>query len=252
MQHSLPFLIETPAEPRTRERRVLLEGQWISYSLRRSARRTIGISIDEQGLQAAAPRWVSIAEIEAFIVEKRRWVLRHLSEARHRVRPAFAWREGAQIPFLGRELRIRITADETVRLNGDLLEIGLGADFSAATLRKKIIAWLKGQAIAHFERRVAEFTARLRVAMPSLGLSQARTQWGNCTRKPDGSARVLLNWKLMHYEAPLIDYVIAHELAHLRHMNHSTAFWREVERLYPDYLAARRELRERAYWAPEL
>jgi len=252
MQHSLPFLIETPPETRGRERKILLEGRLISYRLRRSSRRTIGISVDENGLQAAAPRWVSIAEVEAFIVEKRRWVLRHLSDAKRRIKPPFVWHDGAQIPYLGGELRIRVTADEAVQLQGELLQVGLGADFSAAALRKKTIAWLKAQALTHFEPRVQEFAARLRVPPPGLGLSQARTQWGNCARKPDGSTRVLLNWKLMHYEATLIDYVVAHELAHLRHMNHSAAFWREVERLYPDYLEARRQLRERAHWAPEL
>jgi predicted metal-dependent hydrolase len=63
---------------------------------------------------------------------------------------------------------------------------------------------------------------------------------------------VLLHWKLVHFEVPLVDYVVAHELAHLRHMNHSGAFWRLVETIFPDHRAARRALRERGRQLPDL
>ncbi|MFH1605020.1 MAG: M48 family metallopeptidase [Pseudomonadota bacterium] len=78
------------------------------------------------------------------------------------------------------------------------------------------------------------------VPTPTLALSNARTQWGMC--REDG--RVRLNWRLIHLPLRLVDYVVAHELAHLREMNHSPRFWDEVGRIYPDYQAARRELRD--------
>jgi hypothetical protein len=63
---------------------------------------------------------------------------------------------------------------------------------------------------------------------------------------------VLLHWKLVHFALPLVDYVVAHELAHLRHMNHSSAFWRLVETVYPGHREARRALRERGHQLPDL
>jgi predicted metal-dependent hydrolase len=112
--------------------------------------------------------------------------------------------------------------------------------------------WLKAAALALFHERIAVFAPALAVEPPAVGLSSAASQWGSCTRSADGCGRVLLHWKLVHFEAPLVDYVVAHELAHLRHMNHSTAFWRLVEAVYPGHRAARRALRERGHLLPDL
>ena len=256
MQHTLPFLIETPeTDPpglKHRERRILLAGKILPYTLRRSTRRSIGIAVDENGLHAAAPYWVRLEEIEAFMREKQRWILRSLSEAHRRIQPAFVWQEGARLPYFGRDIGIAITNNKAIVLRDDALYVGLADDATPARLRESVINWLNVQGLDFFRRRMEVIAPRLGVEVPPLGLSRARTQWGNCARKTDGSTRVLLNWKLVHYEAHLIDYVITHELAHLRHMNHSAAFWRTVGRAYPGYEAARRELRQRAHWAPEL
>ena len=127
-----------------------------------------------------------------------------------------------------------------VALQNDRLEVALGEPFTSTVLREAVVAWMKSEALALYQARIAALAIQFDVAVPQVGLSQARTQWGSCTRKRDGSARILLNWKLMHFELPLIDYVAAHELAHLRHMNHSAAFWCEVSRVYPEYRAAQR------------
>jgi predicted metal-dependent hydrolase len=261
MQHKLPFLVEPPLDeiaapplrrPSGRERQIVLAGRIVSYYFRRSARRTIGLAIDDRGLQAAAPAWTSIAEVEAFIREKERWILRHLHVRRSR-RPQFLWHDGARLPYLGREIVLHCSAlPRAVALQNDRLEVALGEPFTSTVLREAVVAWMKSEALALYQARIAALAIQFDVAVPQVGLSQARTQWGSCTRKRDGSARILLNWKLMHFELPLIDYVAAHELAHLRHMNHSAAFWCEVSRVYPEYRAARTALRERGHLIPEL
>lgn len=261
MQYKLPFLVEPPLDettppplrrPSGRERQIVLAGRIVSYHFRRSARRTIGLAIDDRGLQAAAPAWTSIAEVEAFIREKERWILQHLHVRRSR-RPHFLWHDGARLPYLGREIVLHCDASpRAVALQDDRLEVSLGAAFTPAALRDAVLVWLKGEALALYRARIAALAVRFDVAAPQVALSQARTQWGSCTRKRDGSTRILLNWKLMHFELPLIDYVAAHELAHLRHMNHSASFWREVARVYPEYRAARAALRERGHLIPEL
>jgi predicted metal-dependent hydrolase len=90
------------------------------------------------------------------------------------------------------------------------------------------------------------------VLLPEVGLSNAASQWGSCTQTLDGRGRVLLHWKLVHFEPRLVDYVVVHELAHLRHMNHSAAFWRLVGSVFRDHQWARRELRDRGHLIPDL
>lgn len=264
MQYKLPFLVEPPlgkvdylsptSRPAGRERYIILGGGIVTYYLRRSTRRTIGLVIDERGLQAAAPHWVSIADIEAFIREKEAWILKHLHGRRPR-RPQFAWHHGAHLPYLGRDITLHCAQHDdepTAQLNGERLHVRLAVPAQTQLLRDTVLGWLKREALALYRQRIAALAPRFDVAEPGVALSHARTQWGSCTRKRDGTTRILLNWKLVHFELPLIDYVAAHELAHLHHMNHSAAFWREVARVYPDYQAARRALRERGHLIPEL
>ena len=252
MQLELPFLVEPPREAQGRLRHVQLGGRVVPYRFRRARRRTIGIVVDERGLAAAAPRWATLAAVEAFIREKERWILRRLDDPRRRSRTPFLWQEGAQLPYLGREIVITGATRGAPVLAGDRLEVPARVLSAASTLREVVTAWLKAAALVLFHERIAIFAPALAVEPPAVGLSSAASQWGSCSRSADGRGRVLLHWKLVHFEAPLVDYVVAHELAHLRHMNHSTAFWRLVEAVYPGHRAARRALRERGHLLPDL
>lgn len=245
MQLELPFKVEPPVPPKGRIRHIQLGGRVVFYTFRRARRRTIGIAIDEQGLQASAPRWVTLTEVEAFIREKQAWVLRKLHEARANARPPFVWREGVRLPYLGADVGVfTAPAGEPTRLAGDRLELAIASH----TLRESALGWLRERALALFGERVAALAPCIDVGVRGLSLSNARTQWGSCTT--DG--RVRLSWRLIHLRIALIDYVVAHELAHLRHMNHSARFWRAVESICPDYLAARSELRALSHSLPEL
>jgi len=245
MQLELPFKVEPPSPPKGRVRHVRLGDRLIAYSFRRARRRTIGIAIDEQGLQASAPRWVTLAEVEAFIREKQVWVLRKLHETRVNARPPFTWQEGVRLPFLGGEIGVfAAPCGAPTRLLADRLELAVGA----GTLRESAVGWLRERALAMFHERVDALAPRIDAAVRRIALSNARTQWGSCST--DG--RVRLSWRLIHLRVPLIDYVVAHELAHLHHMNHSERFWRTVERIFPDYRSARRELRALSLSLPEL
>jgi hypothetical protein len=252
LQLELPFLVEPPRDGPGRLRHVQLGGRIVPYWFRRARRRTIGIVVDGRGLCAAAPRWATIAEVEGFIREKERWVLKRLEEARRHARPPFLWQEGARLPYLGADIALTRAIDGATRLESDRLQVAAPAFESAARLRQTVLAWLKDAALGLFEARVARCAPALKVGLPEVGLSNAASQWGSCSSGPDGRSRVLLHWKLVHFELRLVDYVVAHELAHLRHMNHSAAFWRTVESVCPDHRAARRMLRERGHLVPDL
>ncbi|MBE0626534.1 MAG: M48 family metallopeptidase [Burkholderiales bacterium] len=250
MQLELPLALAPAAAPAGSLRYIQLGGEVVGYRFRRARRRSIGMVIDDEGLRVAAPGHTSIAEVEAFIREKARWVLRKLSEWRAAPRPQVVnWSDGATIALLGVPVTIELVPGRRdISLHDGRLGIGLASRGEPAALRKRAIAWIKERARALFGERLSVYAARLGVPTPALALSSARLQWGQC--REDG--RVRLNWRLIHLPLHLVDYVVAHELAHLREMNHSARFWAVVGGLYPDYLLARRELRESSHRLPIL
>lgn len=111
---------------------------------------------------------------------------------------------------------------------------------TACQTEKIVMAWYRKQALAHMSERVALYADKLGVPLPKLRLSNARTRWGSCS----SHGTVCLNWRLIQLPLSLLDYVVAHELAHLVEMNHSSAFWEVVESLYPDYRQAQMALKK--------
>jgi predicted metal-dependent hydrolase len=250
MQLELPLAGAPVVVPAGTMRYIQLNSEIVGYRLRRARRRSIGIMIDNDGLRVAAPGDTPIAEVEAFIREKARWVLKKLFEWRAAPRPpAVNWSDGTMIALLGEKVRIELLPDRRdISLQDGRLGIGLAPRGEPAALRRRGIVWLKEWARVLLGERLALYAASLGVPTPALTLSNARTQWGVC--REDGHVR--LNWRLIHLPLRLIDYVVAHELAHLREMNHSARFWAVVGRLYPDYEAARRELRDCSHRLPVL
>lgn len=235
------------AEPR-RARRVLIGATSYEYRLRRAKRRTIGFQIDDGGLTVSAPRWVTLREIEAAIVEKERWIRAKLAEwrewrARRRL-PQVRFADGGTLPFLGRPLTLRLRAEASATRFVDAeagreLHVALAQDASELQVRDAVQAWLQSEAKRVLGERIELLAARIEVKPAAWSLSSARSQWGSCTH--DG--RIRLNWRLVHFALPVIDYVVAHELAHLKEMNHSPRFWSAVAQLLPGFEAARDEIK---------
>ena len=228
------------------QRQITLDGHGVGYALRRTRRRSIGFVIAADGLAVSAPRWVGLADIENALREKASWILRKLHEQHDRARRLDAarvdWHDGTRLPFMGQPVQVRL--DPLISgavLQADLhtLQLGLPANAAPQQIRDAVQSWLQRQARRIFEERCALFAARLNVRMKRLSLSSAATRWGSASA--DGSIR--LNWRLVHFALPVIDYVVTHELAHLREMNHSPAFWDVVRAALPDYESARGTLR---------
>jgi predicted metal-dependent hydrolase len=106
-------------------------------------------------------------------------------------------------------------------------------------IQRKVVQWYKKQALVDFARRLEIFSAKLGVALPQLLLSNARSRWGSCNSRKE----VRLNWRLLQAPPHIINYVVCHELAHLKEMNHSVRFWHVVESIFPDYKTAEKELK---------
>lgn len=243
-----PFTSTLP--PASDKRRILLDNQPLDYTLRRSKRRSIGFLIDDEGLRITAPKWVSLGEIESAIREKQRWIYTKLMEQRERsarrLQPEMKWQDGATLPYLGQSITLRIQPAQAASICYDEarleLRVCLPSDASEQQLKDRVLAWLQNEAMHLFAQRLPMYAEKLGVRYASFSLSSAKTQWGSCTA--DG--RIRLNWRLMHFPLDQIDYVIAHELAHLREMNHSPRFWSTVQAIFPEFKAARKALRDHA------
>ena len=239
-----------PSRSTTPKRRLHIGNHILEFTLLRSKRRTIGFLIDDDGLRITAPRWVSVAEIDSSIREKQRWIMGKLNERREnsarRLQPAMQWRDGAALPYLGDTLTLRIVADQPVGIRFDdrsrELIVCLPAAATEQQLKDRVQGWLQLDAKRLFGERLPVYAEKLGVSYRAYALSSATTQWGSCTA--DG--RIRLNWRLIHFSPPLIDYVIAHELSHLREMNHGPQFWATVQSVFPEFAAARKALREQA------
>lgn len=237
------------------DREIRLDAHTVAYALKRVRRRTIGFIVGPEGLSVNAPKWVGVGEIEAGIREKGPWILRKLREQQERAqRLAEArvdWRDGTSIPFLGESVIVVLDPRATgAVLNTDAdalpgvprltLHVGLPQHAAPEQIRDAVQSWLQRQARRVFEERIRHYAAQLRVNCTRLSLSSAQTRWGSASA--DGSIR--LNWRLIHFAMPSIDYVVAHELAHLRHMDHSPRFWDVVRSVLPDFEATREQLKD--------
>lgn len=225
-------------------RATCLKGEPVSYRVKRTRRRSIvGLQIDGRGLLVTVPkRGASARLIERVLQDKAGWVLTKLKEWQNHTAPRLAWHEGARLPYLGQELRLAFNRAEVrgrvLKLDGHLL-VTLPDPGSESAVAALVTRWYRQEALALFRERVAHYAARFGVAAPRIRLSSARTRWGSCNE----NGAVTLNWRLLLLPRQLADYVVVHELAHLKEMNHSARFWALVEQALPDYREAMAQLR---------
>ncbi len=229
------------AYPLKETRVIQLAGQVLSYTLLRRKRRTIGFKVDFDGLTVSTPLREPYTYLDQLISERAAWIVAKLKEIETRRIPERQWKNGERLPLLGDEMELYLyrtyTRSEPIHHAGKIL-VGVPDTHDAQTIKTRVAKWYQRRAELDFQSRIARFAPRLGVALPPMKLSNAKTTWGMCL--PSGLIR--LSWRLIKAPPPQIDYVVAHELAHLKHMNHSRAFWNTVEKLYPDYQREREAL----------
>ncbi|MCK9507982.1 MAG: M48 family metallopeptidase [Pigmentiphaga sp.] len=246
----------TPALPAklpmgARLRRVMIDDQSLDYLLLRSRRKSIGFRIGDDGLRVTAPQWVSVAQIDEAIREKAPWIRNKLHEWKQRKERLALnqtrWEQGGTLPYLGQRIvlnldpagALRFSGDADQPAAGDVLLLPLASSADPKQIQDGVQAWLHHQARRIFDARLQHFQALHGLKINQWRLSSASTRWGSCTQ----AGNIRLNWRLIHFPLEIIDYVIVHELAHLREMNHSSQFWAEVEQLLPGFESARDALR---------
>lgn len=222
-------------------RLIHLGEQEIAYLLKRSRRRSVALRVDAQGLTVQAPIRASQKWLDTILREKSGWVIAKLLQMREHALPKLVWQDDMRLLFLGEELRITLltgVSQAAFLCDGELM-VGMPAEYESTLLEKMVTDWYRTQAMTCFRERLAVYADKLGLSVPVMKLSNATTRWGSCSVR--GELR--LSWRLIKAPLAQIDYVVAHELAHLRHLDHSAAFWRVVDSVYPGYQSAQKALR---------
>jgi len=226
---------------------VRIGGDDVPYSVRysrKASRLSLRLS-PVSGLEVVVPAYAGRADVHALVVGKKAWIARKLDDfaRRERMAPRVQCRDGARIAVLGRDYTLRIKTTSAIRSSvtvaGD--EIILAVPVSDPDRSHEFLErWLLRVAKTEIPRRVGELNAIPRHAYSSVSIRSQKTRWGSCSRR----GTLSFNWRLVLLPPFVMDYLIYHELAHLKVMNHSPRFWRVVTALCPEFDAAERWLKE--------
>jgi predicted metal-dependent hydrolase len=225
---------------------LFLNGRMITYTLRRSARRcTIGLVVDRDGLTVTAPQRLALRDVQAAVQQKARWVLAKLDRAAALPAPAAPRRfvTGEALPYRGGTLTLIVRPEAgrthvTAARHGDALIGQAGPD--AGAVEPAVRQWFRQEAAALLQERTACFTPLVGAAPARVTVKEQRRRWGSCSAR----GAVALNWRLVLAPPAVADFVVVHELCHLRRMDHSPAFWELVAGILPSWKAQRAWLRE--------
>lgn len=208
-----------------------------------SRRRTIGITVHDDGrLVVAAPVGCRPRRVEEAVRQKLPWVRRKVAESAARpATPDRRWVDGELLHYLGVGYPLRVVGD-----GGVPVRLHRGAFLMASTAAtdgpRHMTDWYRAHAEPLLARRVDSFRDAVGVSPATVGVADMGRRWGTC----DARGRLRFNWRIVLFPRPAIDYVVVHELAHLRELNHGPCFWAHVERVVPDYRERRTWLREQA------
>ncbi|HEX3002486.1 MAG TPA: SprT family zinc-dependent metalloprotease [Methanoregula sp.] len=206
----------------------------------RSHRKTIALEVTTQAtLVVRAPHRVPQAYIDRMIREKSTWINKKMAEMRARPQaPVRHYDEGEVFWFLGRQYPLHYTDEPGGSIvRTDRLEVPHAL---RPVIRNAIHHWYKEEAKKEIHARCMYFSMMTGYSPTSLRISGARTRWGSCTYK----GGLNFSWRLVQAPLSIVDYVIVHELVHIRQHDHSKKFWTKVEALMPDYRVRREWLRE--------
>ena len=221
-----------------------LGSRHVDYQVKRSARaRYARLEIHlHRGVRVVLPAAAPVAEAEKLIKAKSEWLLRQLTrfDRLRTIVPDRKFVTGETLPDLGATLTLEVTKGPVrVERRGPALAVSHPRP-TARTLKLALEDWYVDRADDEIARRAEEQAARLGIRIRGVRVSRAHTRWGSCST----SGWINLNWRLLLGPPGILDYLIAHELAHVDHPNHSRAFWDRVAELHPDHRNSERWLRK--------
>ena len=199
-------------------------------------RRSIELSLrDSTDLRIVAPKGVSEKEIFQLLIKKEAWLANGISKMKEIESQKCSFREGEALPYLGKELKIflesvPLSAPEAVFIREDYLWVQTH-DVDQRAVQELIKAWYLTQAEQYIPQRVKKFQKLFSIEPEGVKIRGQKRRWGSCT----GKNLLLFNWRLMMTPPGVLDYVVVHELCHMKEKNHQSEFWRQVAAIMPDY-----------------
>jgi len=222
----------------------------IRYTVVRSARRrkTVAITLDaSRGVLVAVPAKTPAAEIKSIVAGRAAWIVQRAS-SRTLEAQAKQYVNGESLPYLGQQACLFVehaaVRSTSVAFNPWSFHVTVPAHLADAerhtAIHAAVVRWYRTQAHEHLAERTAYWAGRTGLAPASILIREQRRRWASCS----ASGVIRFNWRLMLAPPSLIDYVVVHELMHLRVPNHSPAFWAEVAAAMPDFTSRRAQLRK--------
>jgi hypothetical protein len=221
----------------------------IPYTIHRSGRRrTVSIAVDpDHGVIVTAPKDATVVRLDQVVHRKATWIAERLRR-RSSAPPPPSEKEfvsGASFMYLGRQYRLKVQPGDVTRpevrlLRGWLTVTLPGGRNGPSSVGKALVGWYRQHAAGRLPERVAEWARKVGVPVPQVLVRDQRKRWASC----DKSGVLRVNWRIIQAPMRLVDYVVAHELVHLFHPDHTPEFWARLGRAMPDYEVRRERLRE--------
>ena len=229
------------------KRETSIDGQIITYTVKRSLRaRRVRLEVRPQtGLTAVVPHSYKIGQLPRLLKAKERWISNNLAKYRHLQSPSAGkeFKSGDTVPYLGRDLELVKRENHSdvgsVTLEGNMLAVSPGL-FRNGILELALEQWYRTEAAKLISERIDKLSFQMGISYKRIVIRGQKTRWGSCSHKKNLS----FNWKLIMVPEPVIDYVIIHELTHLKEMNHSKRFWELVAQYCPGWQEYKKWLKQ--------
>ena len=215
--------------------RIELGTEIVDITITRSKRKTACLRIRPDGsIEVRGPYMMSDEFVKSFVLQKSEWIKRKRQEAleKQKKKKDRSYTSGESFPYLGEEYVLTLIAGGRKKIElsqGKMLVYT--TSFEARNIEMQIKEWYKNQAMEYIQSRLAYFKPYISGDVKSVVMENRKKRWGSCSSQRE----LTFNWRLILAPSFVIDYVVVHELCHLKHMNHSPSFWKEVERILPDY-----------------
>jgi predicted metal-dependent hydrolase len=221
--------------------------QTITYTVKRSLRaRHVRLEVRPQaGLTVIIPHSYNIGQLPRLLKSKERWISNNLARYSHfqSLSAEKELKSGDTVPYLGRNLELVKQENHdgvgSITLEGNTLAVSPGL-FKNGILELALEQWYRTEAAKVISERIDKLSSKIGIGYKRIVIRGQKTRWGSCSRKRN----LNFNWKLLMAPEPVIDYVIIHELTHLKEMNHSKRFWKLVAQYCPGWREHKKWLKQ--------
>lgn len=227
-----------------------MEESTVLYSVVLSKRRTVSIVINADGsVLVRAPKYMKKSEIHHLVLQKQEWILRKQKQLKHKKEVLASsinheYTMDSLMPYQGKQYPILLLAKEKLKkpvidFDGTVFTVSYG-EFDKKKIREAFVIWYKKRAAEVYLQRIEYYQNIIQEPFGTVRIKDQKSCYGSCSTKRN----LNFNWKLILAPLPVLDYVVVHEMCHLKQMNHSPKFWAEVAKVVPDHKEKRRWLRE--------